>query len=120
MLGLPFTPAATIRSQIRVELPNNIKSFEKAYFEISHRYSFAQNRVERNEKTTPAYQLFDLGLGSTIKIKKQQIVIGFQVQNLFNTAYLQHLSRYRLLNLPEQGRNLVFMLKIPFELSLER
>jgi iron complex outermembrane receptor protein len=120
MLGLPFTPAATIRSQIRIELPNNYKSFEKAYFEISHRYSFAQNRVDRNEKTTPAYQLFDLGLGSTIKIKKQQIVIGFQVQNLFNTAYLQHLSRYRLLNLPEQGRNLVFMLKIPFELSLEK
>jgi iron complex outermembrane receptor protein len=76
--------------------------------------------VDRNEKSTPAYQLFDLALGSTLKIKKQQLIIGFQVQNVLNTAYLQHLSRYRLLNLPEQGRNFVLMLKIPFELRLEK
>jgi iron complex outermembrane receptor protein len=119
-LGLPFTPPPVIQSQLRIELPEAYKSLDKAFFEISHRYSFAQNRVDRNEKRTPAFQLFDLSLGSTIKIKKQQFIIGFQVQNLFNTAYLQHLSRYRLLNLTEQGRNLVFSLKIPFELSLER
>jgi len=119
-LGLPFTPPPVIQSQLRIELPETYKTFDKAFFEISHRYNFAQNRVDRNEKRTPGFQIFDLALGSTIKVKKQQFIIGFQVQNLFNTAYLQHLSRYRLLNLPEQGRNLVFSLKIPFELSLER
>jgi iron complex outermembrane receptor protein len=119
-LGLPFTPAPVIQSQLRIELPKAYKIFDKAYFELNHRFSFAQKRVDRNEKSTPAYQLFDLALGSTLKIKKQQLIIGFQVQNVLNTAYLQHLSRYRLLNLPEQGRNLVFSLKIPFELSLER
>ena len=120
MLGLPFTPPAVIRSGLRLELPKAYKIFDKAYFELNHRFSFAQNRVDRNEKSTPAYQLFDLALGSTLKIKKQQFIIGFQVQNVLNTAYLQHLSRYRLLNLPEQGRNFVLMLKIPFELRLEK
>ena len=92
----------------------------KGYFELGYRYRFAQNRVDRNEKTTPDYHLIDLGIGTTFRFKKQDIIVGIQVQNLLNTSYLQHLSRYRLLNLPEQGRNLVLMLKIPFEISLDK
>ncbi len=119
-LGLPFTPPASILTELRLEMPKSWKVLNKGYFELGYRYRFAQNRVDRNEKTTPVYHLIDLGLGTTFRFKKQDIIVGIQVQNLLNTSYLQHLSRYRLLNLPEQGRNLVLMLKIPFEISLDK
>jgi iron complex outermembrane receptor protein len=30
---------------------------------------------------------------------------------------MNHLSRYRLLNLPEQGRNVIVSLRLPFRLK---
>jgi len=114
-IGLPFTPPASVLSELRFELPKSWKFMDKAYAEIGYRYRFAQNRVDRNERTSPDYHLLDLGFGTSLRIKKQAIVLGLQIQNLMNVHYLQHLSRYRLLNLPEQGRNLVLMLKIPLE-----
>jgi iron complex outermembrane receptor protein len=115
-LGLPFTPPASILNEIRFSLPKPWKIIEKSFIEIGYRYSFAQNRVDRNERSTPDYHLLNLGFATTLNIKKQKVEIGLQVQNLLNTAYLQHLSRYRLLNLPEQGRNIVCSIKVPLEL----
>lgn len=117
-LGLPFTPPASLLSELRWELPKAKAWLDKAYAQLSYRYTFAQNWIDRNELATPAYHLLDFGVGTTLKIRKQPIIIGFQVQNLLNTPYLQHLSRYRLLNLPEQGRNFIVSLKVPILVTL--
>ncbi|WP_052599793.1 TonB-dependent receptor [Aureispira sp. CCB-QB1] len=117
-LGLPFTPPASILSEVRYEW-KKLGFLENIYAQITHRYSFAQNRTDRNEPKTPAYHLLDAGLGFKIRIRKQVIQIGVQAQNLLNTAYLNHLSRYRILEIPEQGRNFVVTLKVPLEFALK-
>lgn len=119
-LGLPFSPPASLLNEIRFEKKELSSKIEKLYFELSHRFTFAQNRTDRNEKSTPAYQLFDAALGANFKIGLININLGIQVQNIFNVAYLQHLSRYRLLNLPEQGRNFVFSIKIPLFYNFDK
>jgi iron complex outermembrane receptor protein len=55
-----------------------------------------------------------LSFGSKIKTAKQDISISIQIQNLFNTRYLNHTSFYRLIELPEAGRNIIVSMKIPF------
>ncbi|MEM9991623.1 MAG: TonB-dependent receptor [Bacteroidota bacterium] len=114
-LALPFTPQPAIRTDIRFE--SNAEMLEDAFLELTHQYHFAAagpSRVDRSEQATPAYQLWGIGLGTDLHVGKQVLECNIQVQNLLNTAYLAHLSRYRLLNIPEQGRNVVVNLKIPF------
>ncbi|WP_264793137.1 TonB-dependent receptor [Aureispira anguillae] len=116
-LGLPFTPPASILTELRYQW-SKIAFFEDIYTQLTYRYSFEQARSDRNELRTPAYHLLDLGVGFKIRVKKQAIHFGLQIQNLLDTAYLNHLSRYRILEIPEQGRNIVLSLKVPLEFSL--
>ena len=113
-LSLPFTPPGSILSQVRWDIPET-KSLKKHYLEISHRYAFAQNLVDRNEDKTPAYHLVNISLGGALVFGKQVIHWRFAVDNLLDNPYLNHMSRYRVLTIPEQGRNLIFELRIPFE-----
>ncbi|MBK8568021.1 MAG: TonB-dependent receptor [Saprospiraceae bacterium] len=115
-LALPFTPQPAIRTDLRFSLAEK-KWLRDFYVELGHQYHFAASgrlRVDRSERTTPAYQLWGLGLGTDLVLGGQSLQISCQVQNVFDTTYFAHLSRYRLINVPEQGRNLVMTVKVPF------
>ncbi len=119
-LALPFTPQPSIRTNLNFS-PFQNEFIENLYFEIGHEYHFAASgglRIDRSEQPTPSYQLWDMGFGTNVHFKGQEINVKCQVQNVLNTSYLAHLSRYRLINVPEQGRNVVLSLKIPFEGNL--
>jgi iron complex outermembrane receptor protein len=73
--------------------------------------------VDRNERTTNGYGLLHAGLGWEVSVYGYPWKFQVSGQNLLNTYYFNHLSRYRLLNLPEQGRNINFHLKIPFNIK---
>lgn len=113
-LPLPFTPPFSILGE--VEYGKKINNSSISYYYVTAGYhSYAdQNRVDRNESATPGYSLVDLSGGFDFQIGNQTAQFRLSVNNLFNKAYMNHLSRYRLLNLPEQGRNIVLSLKIPF------
>ena len=117
-LALPFTPPLSILGEVEYHLPFQ-GSFPNIYIGMLVQYFAAQNRVDRNEKPTPGYTLMNLSSGIDMNIGSQTIELIFSVQNLYNTQYLNHLSRYRLLNLPEQGRNFNVTLKLPFALVEE-
>lgn len=120
-LALPFTPQPSIKTNISYT-PVEKKWLEDAYIELSHQYHFPASgslRIDRSEKPTPAYQLWDLGIGYNIHIGDQEININGKVLNLFDTKYLAHLSRYRMINVPEQGRNFVLTVKVPFSGSFK-
>jgi iron complex outermembrane receptor protein len=53
-------------------------------------------------------------------LKNEVISVALQVQNLFNTKYFNHTSYYRLINVPEPGRNLVVNVYIPFSGQLKQ
>jgi len=74
---------------------------------LSWRYTAAQNRVDRNEAKTPAYHLLNLEGSYKFSWQKTDFSFHLVLKNVLNESYLRHLSRYRILNLPEQGRNLV-------------
>ncbi len=115
-LALPFTPLPAIRTDLRYSLTEK-KWLEDFYIEIAHQYHFAANgklRIDRSEQSTPSYQLWGLGIGTVFHFGEQEIHFNCQVQNVFHTKYLAHLSRYRLINVPEQGRNVVLTIKVPF------
>ena len=46
--------------------------------------------------------------------KKQKAQLMFHIQNVLNEKYWNHLSRYRLINVPEPARNYVISLKFSF------
>ena len=115
-LALPFTPQPSVRTDLRFALDEK-NWLEDFYIEIGHQFHFAASgrlRVDRSERATPAYQLWGIGIGADLHFGGQVIQLSCQVQNFFDTSYLAHLSRYRLINVPEQGRNVVMTVKVPF------
>lgn len=115
-LALPFTPQPAVRTDLRFSLAEK-NWLEDFYVELGHQYHFAARgrlRVDRTERATPAYQLWGLGFGSDLQFGSQELQVSCQVQNVFDTAYFAHLSRYRLINVPEQGRNVVLTVKMLF------
>lgn len=107
---LPFTPPVNILNTLEYNLNHRHKNFNQTYAQLAVHTFSAQKRVDQNEKETPGYTLVNLSAGSTIRIKRISFEIKAQIRNLFNTAYLNNMSRYRILNLPEQGRNTQVML----------
>lgn len=114
---LPFTPPFSLLTEVRYDIPLESEKISNPYIGIDFHLFAAQNRVDQNEKTTPGYNLLDLKAGFEFRIQKQKALFKVSVQNVLNEQYLNHLSRYRLLNLPEQGRNYAVSLKIPFSIK---
>jgi iron complex outermembrane receptor protein len=96
-----------------------IGKLTQLFLKPGFQYLFAQNLVDINEKTTPAVLLINADLGFKILEEKklgkiefpQGVQISLGLRNIFNTPYLKHLSRYRLLNIPEPGFNLMLTLR---------
>jgi iron complex outermembrane receptor protein len=112
---IPFTPPLNIYSSISYTFIKVGKSFGDTKFEINANFTSSQNRVARNELKTKGYSIFNFNFSTNISIFKKTINFAFQIYNIFNTKYFNHLSFYRLIELPEPGRNFQLSLKIPIE-----
>ena len=110
---LPFLPPASAIFNIKYQKPQ-IAFVNNGYISLDYRLTAAQNSIVPPEVPTDGFQVFNLGLGGDVLIKNQKIDIAIQVQNLFNTKYFNHTSFYRLINVPEAGRNFVVNVSIPF------
>ena len=116
-LALPFTPPVRSRTSFVYHMTERTNP-NRLDFRASATYTAAQNQVARNEETTSDYMLWDMALIGRITeritendVKKKKygqdyyIEVAFSVNNLFDRKYIDHLSRYNLLDLPEAGRN---------------
>lgn len=111
-LALPFSPPFSQVADLGIMLKKSSKIEWKMGFQ--QRFTAAQNRVDRNENTSPAYHLFAMNSQLKIQYKNIQMNFGAAIQNMFNRSYLNHLSRYRILNLSEQGRNFILQASFSF------
>jgi iron complex outermembrane recepter protein len=109
---LPFSPPASVL--FGMTYSPKIKNWGDTYFSLDYRYTAAQNQIVPPEKKTASSNVFNLALGTKVKTGKQDFTISLQVQNLFNTKYLNHTSFYRLIELPEASRNIILSVKVPF------
>lgn len=107
-IPLSFSPPATMR--------NTLTWQKKRYMLYAEWQSIApQNRVDRNEERTPGANLFHVGASLDVPIAGTDVEITLAVRNLFDTRYYNHLSFYRKVEIPEPGRNLQLLIKVPFK-----
>ncbi|MGQ9847629.1 MAG: TonB-dependent receptor, partial [Bacteroidales bacterium] len=111
--SLPFSPPPSGIFNIKLK-KQKMKFVENAYLSIDYRITAPQNNIVPPEETTDGYQVVNLGLGGDVVLVNQLVSIFIQVQNLFNTKYFNHTSYYRLINVPEPGRNFIVNISMPF------
>ena len=106
-IPLSFSPPAVMRNKL---------TWQKKRLNVFAEWQCvsAQNRVARNELTTPSAQLFNAGITAKFPFVSEGTVATLRVDNIFNTKYLNHLSFYRKVEIPEPGRNIQLSIKIPF------
>lgn len=119
-LPLPLTPPFSAFVEVEYSWQNLWKALEELSVGARAAQFAAQNRIDRGEFVTPGYFLADLQVQANWKFGQQPLTLRLAVQNLTGTRYMNHLSRYRLLNLPEQGRNFTASVQIPLVVSQKK
>lgn len=110
---LPFAPPASLLFNVKYS-PENIRWIKKPYLSADYKLVAQQNRIVPPEEKTDGYTLMNLSLGGKFNFGKENITFTFQIQNVFNKKFFNHTSYYRLINVPEAGRNFVLNINIPF------
>ena len=113
---LPFSPPASASFNVTYS-PQKLLGLSATYFSLDYRITSKQNNIVPPERKTAGYNLFNFQAGTKIQIGNYPLHISAQLQNVFDTRYLNHTSFYRLISLPEQGRNLVLSVKLPFNFN---
>lgn len=108
---LPFTPPASVLGEMSYKWHEPFQYMNLFKVLLSSRFVNTQDRVARNEPATAKYILFNTGIVTQIAMGDAVFDISFMVNNLFDQLYKNHLSFYRILELPEPGRNFVVSLK---------
>jgi len=110
---LPFSPPLSVLNSITWHWHSETKTLREFHCKMEHQWVAAQNRISRNEDTTPGYGLWGFSLNNALQAGKRKMHLSFQIHNLLNTKYFNHLSFYRKLNISEPGRNIQLIIKIP-------
>ena len=111
---LPYIPAPRYQSELRANINKWKSSFANTYIKVEYQAYLKQNKVlleNRTETPTPSYQLWNAGVGTDVTNKKGVTVISIYltVNNIFDKAYQNHLSRLKYAQLnAATGRTGVF------------
>ena len=80
------------------------------------RIAAAQNEIVPPEEITAGYRVFNLSMRSKLDLfnNYKAALLRIKLNNIFNSEYYDHTSFYRLIDVPEAGRNLSVSLTVPF------
>src|SRR5690554_1508510 len=127
--SLPFTPPTVVSTNVTYtgyefrktvsnganEKLNGRRSLLSSYeIKLENRWVMNQSSVSRNEQSTPGALLWNISAYAHWNLGNNWFITVLQVDNIFDSAFMNHLSFYRKLNAPEPGRNIQLILKIPF------
>ncbi len=115
---LPLIPQTKLNSTISTEISGKRKVQLKKVF-LQNVFKFQQNRTGLFETTTNSYNLINIGLNLEIKTKNNPIEITTGIKNLFNTKYIDHLSRFKKLGIQNQGINYYIGIKVKLNKKLK-
>ncbi|MBI5402538.1 MAG: TonB-dependent receptor [Ignavibacteriae bacterium] len=110
---LPFTPPAKNILEIKLQKSNLWKLYNP-YFSIKAKFVAAQDKTDLLETKTDAYTLVNIGTGFDLTMSKYVMSIDFSVDNLLDTKYVDHLSRYKSFAM-NPGRSFNLKISVPFE-----
>ncbi len=110
--NLPFAPAPSALIGFTYE-PKFSRTLSDSYLGVDFKIGAMQNRIVPPERVTDGYQILNLNAGTDVMVDGKKVNFYFQIQNLLNTKYFTHTNFYRLIGVPEAGRNFVLTLKVP-------
>ncbi|HTQ63822.1 MAG TPA: TonB-dependent receptor [Puia sp.] len=106
---LPFIPSPRWLSSARYDIDAKSKILQSVSFKAEADYNLAQNRylgLYETETPTPAYILINASVHADINYaKKQHMTFQLSVNNIFNIAYQNHLSRLQYFEYYTQSPN---------------
>ena len=83
------------------------------HFHITSRFSGSQTRLGEFEAPTDGYLVHDAGVYLSLWWKELENTLVFEIENLLDTAYREHLSLIKAV-MPEPGRNVKLLYKLNF------
>ncbi|AYN66503.1 TonB-dependent receptor [Euzebyella marina] len=112
---LPFSPPLSALFSLNYEF-ENIWLLNKPVFSADLRVTARQDDIVPPEEETEGYQVLHLSAMAGVRLFEQlpPAQIRVKLNNVFHTEYYDHTSFYRLIDVPEAGRNLSVSLTFPF------
>ncbi len=83
------------------------------HLHVTSRFSGSQTRLGEFEEPTDGYLVYDIGGYLNFSWWQLENMVVFELENLLDTAYREHLSRIKAV-MPEPGRNAKFLYKLNF------
>ncbi|UMB59296.1 TonB-dependent receptor [Lutibacter sp. A80] len=112
---LPFSPPLSGLFTINYQL-KDFYFLNKPQLSASYKIAASQSEIVPPEEKTDGYQVLNMSLVTEMDLIKNNAPVAMRIKlnNVFNTKYFDHTSFYRLIDVPEAGRNLSISLTIPF------
>ena len=112
---LPFSPPLSCLFSVNYQFKDFL-CLNKPQLIADFRITAAQDEIVPPEEQTGGYQVWHLSFITEMDIFKNSLPVEMRVKlnNVFHTKYYDHTSFYRLIDVPEAGRNLSISLTIPF------
>jgi iron complex outermembrane receptor protein len=103
---LPLIPANTFKNTLRTEFTIN-HWLQNGYSNITVTSALAQKNIGLFETASSGYQLVSFGLGGDVALNALKFNTTLSINNLFDTKYINHLSRLKSDGILNAGRNIV-------------
>ncbi len=107
---LPFSTPWSVDSGIKYSFNWRGNTFVG----LNARIVGAQHEIVPPEKPTDGYWTLNLSAGKQIALHGSKINVALHADNLLNRRYYDHTSYYRLIDVPEPGRNVSLMVGLEF------
>ena len=111
--GLPFSTPWSARAELRYLLPA-ADSENSGFVALEWQVVGSQNRIVPPEEKTKGHQLLNASFGKVFTLGDNQLELTLRGENLLNKRYYDHTSYYRLIGVPEPGRNFSVMVSWKF------
>lgn len=106
--ALPFISPLTFNQVFNIDFSSNYS------FEIDFLAKAKQGRVAMFEEETDGYSILNLSGNWMTSFLENDLNIFWSVNNVFDTEYYDHLSRFKTAGIEEMGRNISVGLKYKF------
>ena len=106
--ALPFIAPLTFNQVFNIDFSSNYS------FEIDFLAKAKQGRVAMFEEETDGYSILNLSGNWMTSFLENDLNIFWSVNNVFDTEYYDHLSRFKTAGIEEMGRNISVGLKYKF------
>jgi len=114
---LPLIPQNRINTTVKAKFKQDGKFRINNVF-IENTFKFKQDKVGIFETESPSYSLVNIGAKFELASKKLPLELTTGVKNLLNTKYIDHLSRLKPIDIPNQGINFYIGLKLNLSHSI--